>query len=50
MKALRYAYRDRQQRKREFSSLWISRVNAAARHSGMNYSVFAMSLKNQGLY
>ena len=38
MKALRYAYRDRQQRKREFASLWISRVNAAARHSGMNYS------------
>ena len=49
MKALRYAYRDRQNRKREFSSLWISRVNAAARHSGMNYSVFQHQLKKSGI-
>jgi large subunit ribosomal protein L20 len=49
MKALRYAYRDRQQRKREFSSLWISRVNAAARHSGINYSIFQHQLKKSGI-
>lgn len=45
MKALKYAYRDRQQRKREFSSLWISRVNAATRSSGLSYSVFRNELK-----
>jgi len=49
MKALRYAYRDRQQRKREFASLWISRVNAATRHSGINYSVFQHKLKKSGI-
>jgi len=49
MKALRYAYRDRQNRKREFSSLWISRVNAAARHSGLNYSNFQHELKKSGI-
>lgn len=38
MKALRYAYRDRQQKKRQFSSLWISRLNAAAHIHGINYS------------
>ena len=38
MKALRYAYRDRQQKKREYASLWVSRLNAAARINGMNYS------------
>jgi large subunit ribosomal protein L20 len=43
MKALRYAYRDRKQRKREYTSLWISRLNAAARQHGMNYN----SLRNQ---
>lgn len=49
MKALRYAYRDRQQRKREFTSLWISRVNAAARHSGLNYSSLRHNLKKSGI-
>ena len=43
IKALRYAYRDRKQRKREYTSLWISRLNAAARQHGMNYN----SLRNQ---
>lgn len=49
MKALRYAYRDRQQRKREFASLWVSRVNAAARESGENYSQLRHQLKKSGI-
>lgn len=39
-KALRYAYRDRRARKREFRSLWIVRINAAVRAVGMTYSQF----------
>ena len=38
MKAGQYAYRDRRQRKRQFRALWIVRVNAAARLSGISYS------------
>jgi len=45
LKALKYSYRDRQQRKREFSSLWVSRVNAATRTYGLSYSVFKHELK-----
>jgi len=45
MKALTYSYRDRQQRKRQFCGLWISRINAAVRTSGMNYSTFRTQLK-----
>lgn len=37
-KAGQYAYRDRRQRKRQFRSLWIVRINAAAREHGMSYS------------
>ncbi|MCS4505690.1 50S ribosomal protein L20 [wastewater metagenome] len=37
-KAGQYAYRDRRQRKREFRSLWIQRINAAARAHGLSYS------------
>lgn len=43
-KALRYAYRDRRVRKREFRSLWIVRINAAARALGMTYSQFMNGL------
>ncbi|MEQ8289152.1 MAG: 50S ribosomal protein L20 [Gammaproteobacteria bacterium] len=39
-KAGQYAYRDRRQRKRQFRSLWITRINAAARENGMSYSRF----------
>lgn len=39
-KALRYAYRDRRAKKREFRSLWIVRINAAVRALGMTYSQF----------
>jgi len=39
-RALLYAYRDRRVRKREFRKLWITRINAAVRPYGMNYSGF----------
>ncbi len=45
MKALKYAYRDRQQKKREYCSLWISRLNAAAHLYGMNYNNLRYQLK-----
>ncbi|GMQ96558.1 MAG: 50S ribosomal protein L20 [Gammaproteobacteria bacterium] len=38
IKAGQYAYRDRRQRKRQFRSLWIVRINAAAREHGLSYS------------
>lgn len=40
-----YAYRDRKVRKREFRSLWITRLNAATRANGLNYSRFIQGLK-----
>lgn len=40
MKAGMYAYRDRKQRKRQFRSLWIARINAGARQNGLKYSQF----------
>jgi large subunit ribosomal protein L20 len=39
-KALGYAYRDRKAKKRHFRTLWIARINAAARQEGMSYSQF----------
>ncbi|NLY68072.1 MAG: 50S ribosomal protein L20 [Tissierellia bacterium] len=45
MKSLSYAYAGRKQRKRQFRRLWISRINAAARANGMNYSTFINGLK-----
>jgi len=45
MKAGQYAYRDRRQRKRDFRSLWIVRINAAVRELGMTYSAFMAGLK-----
>lgn len=45
MKAAQYAYRDRRQRKRQFRSLWIVRINAAAREEGLTYSTFMNGLK-----
>ena len=47
-KSLQYAYRDRKQRKRQFRSLWITRINAAARLNGMTYSTFIAGLKEAG--
>lgn len=45
MHALRYAYRDRRNKKREIRSLWIARINAACRELGISYSVFMSGLK-----
>lgn len=44
-KAMLYAYRDRKAKKRNFRSLWIMRINAAARENGMSYSQFMGKLK-----
>ncbi len=44
IKAKQYAYRDRKQRKRQFRSLWIVRINAAARENGLSYSQFINGL------
>ena len=44
-KAMLYAYRDRKNNKRNFRSLWITRINAAARLHGMNYSEFMAKIK-----
>ena len=41
----KYAYRDRRVRRREFRSLWITRINAACRAAGLKYSVFMAGLK-----
>ncbi len=45
IKAGQYSYRDRRQRKRDFRSLWIQRINAAARENGLSYSRFINGLK-----
>lgn len=44
-KALQYAYQGRKQRKRDFRSLWIQRINAGTRQYGMSYSQFMGALK-----
>ena len=49
IKAGQYAYRDRRQRKRQFRSLWIMRINAAARQNGMTYSRFMDGLKKASI-
>lgn len=48
-KALRYAYRDRRNRKRDLRALWIQRVNAAVRLHGLNYSKFINGLNLAGI-
>lgn len=49
LKAGQYAYRDRRQKKRQFHSLWIVRINAAARDEGLSYSRFMHGLKLAGV-
>ena len=49
IKAGQYAYRDRRQRKRQFRTLWIARINAAARECGMSYSRFIDGLNKAGV-
>ena len=48
-KALRYAYRDRKNRKRDFRGLWIQRINAGARAHGLTYSRFMSGLTKAGI-
>jgi ribosomal protein L20 len=48
-KGLTYAYRDRKAKKRNFRALWITRINAAARQHGMNYSQFMGRLAQQNV-
>ena len=48
-KGLTYAYRDRKNKKRVFRSLWITRINAAARQHGLSYSELINKLKTKGV-
>ena len=48
-RSLRYAYTGRKLRKREFRSLWITRISAACKMNGMNYSTFMHGLKLAGI-
>lgn len=49
MKALVYSYVGRKRRKRDFKRLWITRVNAASRYHGLNYSSLRHSMKNASI-
>jgi large subunit ribosomal protein L20 len=49
IKALVYAYRDRRTKKRDLRSLWITRINAAARENGTTYGKFIANLKASGV-
>lgn len=48
-KAMQYAYRGRKEKKRNFRSLWIMRINAGAREYGMSYSQFMGALKKNNI-
>ena len=48
-KAMQYAYRDRRNKKRDFKSLWISRINAGVRLEGLTYSKFINGLNKTGI-
>ena len=48
-RSLRYAFTGRKLRKRDFRSLWITRINAAARLNGMSYSTFINGLKKHNI-
>jgi len=48
-RALNYAYRDRRNKKREFRSLWIARISAAAKQNGTSYSRLMGGLKKAGV-
>ena len=49
MKSLTYAYTGRKLKKRDFRSLWITRISAACKMNGMNYSTFMHGLKVKGI-
>ncbi len=48
-KAMKYAYRGRKEKKRNFRSLWITRINAGTRQYGMSYSQFMGALKRNNI-
>jgi large subunit ribosomal protein L20 len=48
-KGLQYAYRDRRTKKRNFRSLWITRINAGVRPHGMSYSEFMGKINQKGI-
>jgi large subunit ribosomal protein L20 len=48
-RGLRYAFRDRRAKKREFRQLWIARISAATRANGLSYSEFMHGLKLTGI-
>lgn len=48
-KAGQYAYRDRRNKKRDFRSLWIQRINAGCRINGIKYGQFIFGLKHAGI-
>jgi large subunit ribosomal protein L20 len=48
-RALNYAYRDRRNKKRDFRSLWIARISAAAKQNGTSYSRLMGGLKKAGV-
>lgn len=48
-KGLQHAYRDRKLKKREYRSLWIVRINAAARENGISYSRLIDTLNKKGI-
>lgn len=49
MKSLKYAYRDRRNKRRDLRRLWITRINAAARMEGLSYSRFIFGLEKAGI-
>ena len=49
MKSGVYAYKGRKLKKRDFRQLWITRINAACKMNGMNYSTFMNGLKKSGI-
>ena len=48
-KSMQYAYRDRRNKKRDFKSLWIQRINAGVRLEGLTYSKFINGLNKSGI-
>ena len=48
-KAMQYSYRDRRNKKRDFKSLWIQRINAGVRSEGLTYSKFINGLSKSGI-
>ena len=48
-KSMQYAYRDRRNKKRDFKSLWIQRINAGVRAEGITYSKFINGLNKSGI-